>query len=201
MKHLLNDEWVISVSSTILLHAILFIFFILFKVNFNPIIAEFVEVTFTGSFQSRALNEIEEKKSATEPEESLQNNEIKSAANTRTIDLPERRQLELNEEEIIENVPQEINKIVEGPPALKQTPVASLPPQKSNQSYNPFLKREKETNTGLFKKKLDDSLVIGSQKMDIPLSEEFEIDWIGDINREISNKKLPEFPPKRGIQN
>ena len=138
---------------------------------------------------------ITEKESSTEPEESLDNKEIESAISTRTIELPERRQLELDEEEIVENTPQEIDKIVEGPPALKQTPVASLPPQKSKQTFNPFLKKEKETNTGLFRKKLYDSLLVGSQKMDIEPSEEFEIDWIGDIKREISHKKLPEFPP------
>lgn len=195
MRHLLKDEWVISVSTTLFFHLLLLIFFLVFKVSFNPLIAEFVEVSFSGGFEAAAAEASRGKKNIAKPPEALKEEQAIPAANAKSIDLPERRMLDLNEEEIIESIPRDMEKIVEGPPAMKQNPVTALPSKKSDQPFNPFLKKEKRTDAGLFTKSHSDSLLAGKQKMEIAPGEEFEIDWLGDIKREISQKKLPDFPP------
>ena len=55
---------------------------------------------------------------------------------------------------------------------------------------------EKADEHGLFKKELDEKLLSGSQKVDINVDRQFEIDWQGEIKREIYQKRLPEFPPE-----
>ncbi|MFQ5582836.1 MAG: hypothetical protein ACE5GL_00180, partial [Calditrichia bacterium] len=125
MRHLLKDEWVISVSTTLFFHLLLLIFFLVFKVSFNPLIAEFVEVSFSGGFEATAAEASTGKKNIAEPPEALKEEQPNPAANAKSIDLPERRILDLNEDEIIESVPRDMEKIVEGPPAMKQNPVAA----------------------------------------------------------------------------
>ncbi len=48
---------------------------------------------------------------------------------------------------------------------------------------------------GLFRKQLDEKLLEGTQKVQINTDRQFEIDWEGEIKREIYQRRLPEFPP------
>lgn len=194
MKHLFKDELFVSTSSTILIHLLLLVFFILFRIDFRPVIAEFVEVSFGGGLEAPALEDMVYSEQPPESETSLQPEDVQPEQSIRHIELPERRQLDLNEEEIIEKVQPDPGKKVEGPPAIKRTPVASLPQTKAEESFNPFLKREKKVETGIFKKSVDEKLLTGTQPVDISVDKEFEIDWMGDIQREIYQKRLPEFP-------
>ncbi len=194
MRHLFKDELFVSTTSTILIHLLLLIFFILFKVDFRPVIAEFVEVSFGGGLEAPAVEDIEYAEQIAESEGAIKPIDTQPEQNLRNIELPERRQLDLDEEEIIEKVQPELGKRVEGPPAIKRTPIPSAPQTQSNQPLNPFLKREKEVETGIFKKSVDEELLTGTQKVDINPDKEFEIDWMGDIKREIYQKRLPEFP-------
>jgi len=194
MKHLWKDEWFVSTTSTILIHLILLTFFLLFKVDFRPMIAEFVEVSFGGGLEAPALEDITYSDQEVKNTEDLKPIEDQSVETLRNIELPERRQLDLNEEEIIEKIQPEVGKKVEGPPAIKRTPVASLPDTKATQPVNPFLKKEKKVETGIFKKNVDEKLLTGTQKVAVNPEKEFEIDWMGDIKREIYQRRLPEFP-------
>lgn len=194
MKHLFKDEWFVSVTSTILLHLLLLTFFILFKIDFRPVVAEFVEVSFTGGWEAPAVEDIAYSDAKVEDAETLKPLEAQSEQNIRSIQLPERRQLDLNEEEIIEKVQPEIDKRIEGPPAIKRTPVTTAPLTKSGQPFNPFLKKEKKIESGIIKKGADEKMLTGTQKVDINLDKAFEIDWMGDIKREVYQKRLPEFP-------
>ena len=194
MRHLLKDEWFVSTTTTILIHLLLLIFFILFKIDFKPVIAEFVEVSFTGGFEAPAIDDIVYTDELINKERNLNPIDSQPESNLRNIELPERRQLDLTEEEIIEKIQPDLEKKIEGPPAIKRTPIPSIPQTNSNQPFNPFLKREKRVESGIFKKGGDEKLLTGTQKVDINLDKEFEIDWMGDIKREIYQKKLPEFP-------
>ena len=194
MKHLFKDEWFVSVSSTILLHLLLLTFFILFKIDFRPAVAEFVEISFTGGWEAPAIEDIAYSDQKVENPEILKPIESQLEQNVRSIELPERRQLDLNDDEIVEKIQPEIDKIVEGPPAIKRTTVSSVLATKPGQPFNPFLKKEKKVETGIFKKGADEKLLTGTQKVDINLDRAFEIDWMGDIKREIYQKRLPEFP-------
>lgn len=194
MRHLLKDEWFVSTTTTILIHLVLLIFFIIFKIDFQPVIAEFVEVSFTGGFKAPSIEDVTYTDELIDKEGTLNPIDSQPETNLRNIELPERRQLDLNEEEIIEKVQPDLEKKIEGPPAIKRTPIPSIPQTKSNQPFNPFLKREKKVESGIFKKGSDEKLLTGTQKVDINLDKEFEIDWMGDIKREIYQKKLPEFP-------
>lgn len=194
MKHLFKDELVVSTTSTILIHLLLLVFFILIKVDFRPVIAEFVEVTFTGGLKAPAVEDIQYSEQIAESEGDLKPIDTHPEQNLRNVELPERRELDLDEEDIIEKVQPELGKKVEGPPTIKRTPVSSIPQTKSNQPFNPFLKSEKQVETGIFKKNVDEELLTGTQQVDINSDKEFEIDWMGDIKREIYQKRLPEFP-------
>lgn len=194
MRHLLKDEWFVSTTITILIHLFLLIFFILFKVDFKPLIAEFVEVSFTGGFKAPAIENRIYTNELLKEQTDLEPIDAPTHSNIRNIELPERRQLELNEDEIVEKIQPDVEKKIEGPPAVKQTPASSLPQTKSNLPFNPFLKREKTVERGIFKKGSDEKLLTGTQRVDIDLNKEFDIDWMGDIKREIYQKRLPEFP-------
>lgn len=194
MKHLFKDEWFVSVTSTIFIHLMLLTFFILFKIDFRPVVAEFVEVSFTGGWEAPAVDQLNYSDRKVENAETLEPLETQSEQSVRNIQLPERRQLDLNEEEIVEKVQPEIDKKIEGPPAIKRSPVSATPPTKSGQPFNPFLKKEKKIESGIFKKGADERMLSGTQKVDIDLDNAFEIDWMGDIKREIYQKRLPEFP-------
>jgi outer membrane biosynthesis protein TonB len=193
MKHLFKDEWFVSVTSTILLHLLLLTFFILFKIDFRPAIAEFVEISFTGGWEAPAIEDIAYSDQKVDNPETLKPIESQPEQDVRSVELPARRQLDLSDE-IVEKVQPELDKIVEGPPAIKRTPVSSAPTTKPGQPFNPFLKKEKKVESGVFKKGADERLLTGTQKVDINLDRAFEIDWMGDIKREIYQKRLPEFP-------
>jgi TonB family protein len=197
MKHLFKDEWFISVSTTTILHLLLLSFFLILKINFNPVISEFVEISFAGGFEGLPLETALAQQNITETEKLTELQKNESNISARDIDLPERRTLDLDEQEIVESLPRELNKKIDGPPApgIKQMPATNLPESKTGQFYNPFLKQEKQADAGVFQKKLDEKLLQGTQKVNIDLNSEFEIDWMGDIKREISQKKLPTFPP------
>jgi len=194
MKHLFKDEWFVSITSTIFLHLLLLTFFILFKIDFRPVIAEFVEISFTGGWEAPAVEDVAYSDMKVENAETLKPLETQSEQNIRSIQLPERRQLDLSEEEIIEKIQPEIDKKIEGPPAIKRAPLSTTPPTKSGQPFNPFLKKEKKIESGIFKKGADEKMLTGTQKVDINLDKAFEIDWMGDIKREIYQKRIPEFP-------
>jgi len=195
MKHLFKDEWFISVSTTTILHLLLLSFFLILKINFNPVISEFVEISFTGGFEGFTEESVLAEENISESEKFAELEKNESRMSLRDIDLPERRTLDLNEQEIVESLPRELNKKIDGPPGIKQIPITTLPESKTGQIYNPFLKQEKQADAGIFQKKLDEKLLQGTQKVSIDVNGEFEIDWMGDIKREISQKNLPIFPP------
>jgi TonB family protein len=192
-KRFLQDEKVMSVTGTIFVHGILVILFILIQINFRPVIEEFAELTFSGGWlaPSREMPLPEEEQL---PEEIIE----QQAANPplpEEIELPERRQLDLNEEELIEKVQPEPEKLLNPGNIIKQTPVTT-PPLPETQTTGPeFSRQEKMVEKGIFQKQLDEKLLEGTQRIELDANREFEIDWGGEIEREVYQKRLPEFPP------
>jgi TonB family protein len=192
-KRLIDDEKVMSVSGTVFVHAVLVIFFLLLHVDFRPVIEEFAEVVFSGGFLAPAREQ-----PVISPEDMAEEApavEDMSQAVPEKIELPERRQPDLNEQEIIEKVKPEPEKLVTPGNIMKKTPT-TLPPLPPAQTSGPsFSRQEKQVDKGIFHKQLDDKLLQGSQKMEIDANREFEIDWEGELRREVYQKRLPEFPP------
>ncbi|UCF63969.1 MAG: TonB family protein [bacterium] len=192
-KRLLKDEKVMSVTGTVFVHGILVILFILIQINFRPVIEEFAEVTFSGGFLA-ASREVPVPKEEQIPEEIVEQAEVTPPL-PEEIELPERRQLDLNEEELIEKVQPEPEKLLNPGDVIKQTPVTT-PPLPQTQSTGPaFSRQEKQVEKGIFQKQLDEKLMEGTQKIQMDANREFEIDWGGEIEREVYQKRLPEFPP------
>ncbi|MBN2367029.1 MAG: TonB family protein [Calditrichaeota bacterium] len=192
-KRLLNDEKVISVTGTVFVHILLLILFLVLQVDFRPVIEEFAEVTFSGGWMapSRESQIPVPEETSEETPMTEQNNE----APPEKIELPERRQMDLNEQEIIEKVQPESEKLVTPGNIVKKTPT-DVPPIPPVQTSGPaFTRQEKEIEKGIFQKQLDEKLMEGTKKIDIDARRDFEIDWEGQIRREIYQKRLPEFPP------
>lgn len=193
-KRLINDEKVVSVTGTVFVHAILLILFLIIQIDFRPIIEEFAEVTFAGGWFAPAaerlssLGEVEE-------EETLAARDINEPL-PEQIELPERRELNLNEEEIIEKVQPEPEKLVTPGNVMKKLPVTPPPIPETQRSGPAFSRQEKQVEKGIFSKQLDEKLLAGSQRISISSNQQFEIDWEGEIKREIYQQRLPEFPPE-----
>ncbi|MEJ2050088.1 MAG: TonB family protein [Calditrichota bacterium] len=192
-KRLISDEKVVSTTGTIFVHAALILLFLLIHISFRPVIEEFAEVTFTGGFvaPSRDIKGPAE-------QEAIEESSVAEEANPsipEKIELPERRQLDLNEQEIIDKVQPEPEKLVSPGNMVKKAPTAAPPIPKTQETTPTFSRQEKQIDKGIFQKQLDEKLLEGSQKVDISSDKNFEIDWEGEIKREIYQKKLPEFPP------
>ncbi|MEJ2536225.1 MAG: TonB family protein [Calditrichia bacterium] len=193
-KRLINDEKVVSTAGTIFVHAALILLFLLIHISFRPVIEEFAEVTFTGGFvaPSRVIKGPAE-------QEAMDETPVAEEANPsipEKIELPERRQLDLNEQEIIDKVQPEPEKLVSPGNMVKKAPSTAPPIPKTQETTPTFSRQEKQVDKGIFQKQLDEKLMEGSQKVDISSDKNFEIDWEGEIKREIYQKKLPEFPPE-----
>ncbi len=192
-KRLIDDEKVMSVSGTVFVHALLVILFLLIHVNFRPVIEEFAEIAFSGGWLAPA-REQPSVASESVAEETPAVEEMNQTLPEK-IELPERRQPDLNEQEIIEKVKPEPEKLITPGNVIKKTPTAA-PPMPPTQSSGPtFSRQEKQVDKGIFQKQLDDKLLQGNQKMEIDANREFEIDWEGELKREVYQKRLPEFPP------
>ncbi len=192
-KRLLADEKVVSVSATVALHALLLAIFLFIHVDFRPVIEQFTEVTLAGGWEAPSVEQPPPRQEIT-PEE----NPVTEQQNQRLpeeIELPERRQLELNENEITERVQPELEKQLTPGDIVKKSP-RTPPPLPETKSTGPtFARREKQVEKGLFRKQLDEKLLQGTQRVDINSDRQFDIDWEGEIKREIYQKRLPEFPP------
>jgi TonB family protein len=194
LKHYLKDEKILSLVGTTFFHILLVCVFLIIQIKFNPIVEEFTEVSLAGGFEAPPLirSDLLEEES---PEAFQKYEENSYQTLPEEIDLPERRQLTLDEQEILEKIQPQFEKIVTPGNILKKSP--EIPPTiKRIDEYQPtFTRREKEMVKGLFKKELDEKLLQGTQKLDINVDRNFEIDWEGEIKREIYQKRLPEFPP------
>ncbi|NOX37631.1 MAG: TonB family protein [Calditrichaeota bacterium] len=199
MKHLFRDEKVLSVGITIIVHLLLLLLFIAIHVDFSPVVTEFVELSFAGGIEAPdyppSVDEEAGDVPDTEPT-AAEDAEMENVA-LQEIELPERRELAVDEEEIVERLQPEPEKRFEVPPVsrkIRSSP--ALPGRRQGApSTFPFKKREKEVPAGIFKRRTDDLSLTGTQKVTQQLSKDFEIDWEGEIQREIYQKKLPEFPP------
>ncbi|MFZ0392117.1 MAG: TonB family protein, partial [Calditrichia bacterium] len=194
VKHLAQDEKIVSVTGTVVIHLLLLLIFLLIHVDFRPMIEEFAELSFAGAWQAPAR---EARPDRQQPQEQAQTvpEEVRQKLPEK-IDLPERRQLDLDDQEIIEKVKPEPEKLASPGNVVKKTPTAT-PDLPQSQAEGPvFARREKQTEKGLFSKQMDDKLLQGTQ--DVPMNTErpFEIDWQGEIEREIYQQRLPEFPPE-----
>jgi len=193
IKRLMTDEKVVSVTGTVFIHLLLVLLFLLIQIDFRPVLEEFAEVTFAGGFLAPA-REQEPALPETPPTESEASEEI-SQPIPEEIELPERRQLDLDEQEIIEKVQPDPEKLMTPGNIMKKVPT-NAPPLPQTESAGPaFTRQEKEVERGIFQKQLDEKLLQGTQKIQIDANREFEIDWEGEMVREIYQKRLPEFPP------
>lgn len=193
IKRLLQDEKVVSVAGTVVVHAVLVLLFLWIHISFRPVMEEFTEVTLAGGWQAPS---VQPQPPISEP--ATENEQVQEETNRplpEEIELPERRQLALNEEELLEKVQPEVEKFVNpGNIVKKSSPVSRSMPQV--RSGVPTLqRREKAMETGLFRKQLDEKLLKGTQKVPVNVDQQFEIDWEGEIKREIYQRRLPEFPP------
>ncbi|GAB4342748.1 MAG: hypothetical protein Kow0037_30370 [Calditrichia bacterium] len=192
-KDLLHDEKTLSIGATILIHALLILLFMFIQVRFQPLLEEFTEVTLAGGFQAPPMESVAQP----QPGEELAEESPEPPANLpQQIELPERRELNLDENELIEKVQPEIEKIASPTNVINKQSPKTVKMPKTGSSSSPFTRREKEVKRGLFSKQLDEKLLQGTQKVDININREFEIDWEGEIRREIYQKRLPEFPPE-----
>lgn len=194
LKHYLKDEKILSLLGTTFFHILLVCLFILIQIRFNPAVDEYTEVTLAGGFEAPPLE-----RSDLLAKESLEDFQKFEENNYQTlpeeIDLPERRQLTLDEQEILEKIQPQFEKLITPGNIIKKSP-ESPPALNRIDDYEPtFTRREKEMVKGLFKKELDEKLLQGTQKLDINVDRNFEIDWEGEIKREIYQRRLPEFPP------
>jgi TonB family protein len=193
IKRLLADEKVMSVSGTVVFHGLLLILFLILTVDFHPVIEEFAEVTFSGGWLAPARQP--EPLPLEAPAEEVPAIEETSPPLPEEIELPERREMDLNEQEIIEKVQPEPEKIVTPGNIMKKIPETS-PLLPATPATGPaFSRQEKQIEKGLFQKQLDEKLLQGTQKIQLDANREFEIDWEGEFQREVYQKRLPEFPP------
>ncbi len=192
-KRLIQDEKVVSVTGTVFVHGLLLLLFLFIQIDFRPVMEEFAEVTFSGGWLAPS-REPEVPRPETLQEEESQVEEV-SPPLPEKIELPERRQLDLNEQEIIDKVQPETEKFVTPGNIMKKVPT-TVPALPKTELTGPALTRqEKQVEKGIFQKQLDEKLLQGTQKIQIDARREFEIDWEGEMVREIYQKRLPEFPP------
>ncbi|GAB4370128.1 MAG: hypothetical protein Kow0042_12200 [Calditrichia bacterium] len=194
IKQLLHDEKVVSVSGTILIHLLLLLIFFLVQIEFKPLIEEFTEVTLAGGFQAPPLERLPQPPPIPGEETPTLNDQFRQNL-PEEIELPERRQLQLNEEELIEKLQPEIEKIVTPGNVVKKQPTETRPLPRTTEQSPTFARKEKQMEKGLFRKQLDEKLLEGTQRVNINIDRQFEIDWEGEIKREIYQQRLPEFPP------
>jgi TonB family protein len=192
-KRLIQDEKIVSITGTLFIHVLLAFMFLLISIDFRPVIEEFTEVTFAGGWMAPALD-MQPPPPDFASEETPIAEEIYQSL-PEQIELPERRQLDLNEEEIIEKVQPELEKLISPGNVVKKLP-ETPPPIPQTQTPGPaFTRQEKKIEKGVFRKQLDEKLLESSQKIQITPNQQFEIDWEGELQREVYQKRLPEFPP------
>jgi len=198
MRHLWQDEKLLSVVVTFIVHALLVGLFFLIHIDFTPVQSEFVELGFTAGWGIGA------------PEPSVSSIQAGGGASvsenlplspekpmpSEMVRLPERRDIPFDEEQITEQLrPEEGKMFVQHSPRKRlriSAPPISL---KEPSATIPFRKKEKGMPGFLFHKENPVAPLEGTQKITQNIQKEFEIDWQGDIQREIYQKRLPEFPP------
>lgn len=196
MKHLFKDEKVISTLATLFAHVILILLFLAIRVDFRPIIPEFVEVSF-ASPAPQPLHDIPseaEEIGGNFPEAEERISSI-AEKNLKKIELPERRELQMEEEKIVEKVQPQPEKKLENAPVPTKNKPTNLPRMRTKVSDIPFAKKEKPVSSELFSRQMEQKELPGASEIAVSAEENFEIDWEGDIQREIYQKRLPEFPP------
>jgi TonB family protein len=188
------NEKFASIAGTVVIHGFTLIIFFFIQIDFKPVIEKFTEVAFTGSWASPSR--------IYTPQNHYDYNVGSPITNGSNIDLPEdielpmRRQLDLDEQEILEKVQPELEKLMASENVVKKSPTIN-PTLPETHDPGPVINRkEKPITQGLFNKKLDEKLLNGTQKIQIKSNQQFEIDWEGEIRREIYQKNLPEFPPE-----
>ncbi len=193
-KQLIQDEKIVSVTGTIFIHLILLSLFFLIHINFRPVMEEFTELTLSGGFQA-PVSEQPSPLDTPEMSEPETPQEEASQSLPEQIELPERRQLELNEQEILDKVQPSPEKQFNPGQFTKKNRAPALPSSGKTTSTPSFTRQEKGVEKGLFNKQLDEKLLNGAQKVPISTERPFKIDWSGDIEREIYQKTMPQFPP------
>ena len=196
MKHLLEDEKVISISATVIIHVLLILLFLWITVDFNPEISEFVEVAFSAGFEGSVAAATPETPSTTQPREA--SSETPPAVRQTPVELPQRRESQLPEQEILETVAPEPEKTFQ--PGTQErlispTALPEMPPAPTTTAPAPVTKQEKPLPRGLFKKSETSRPLSGGEKVTREVARNFEINWEGEIQREIYQMHLPEFPP------
>ncbi len=198
MRYLLKDEKFISAGATLLIHGLVVVFLLLIHVDFRPKIAEFLEVSFSGAPVPPARGK--QNPTAPPPKAEAAGNGLTSepisTALSNSIALPERRESNLPEEEILEKLQPEREKQFEGPPALKKKTALSLPRKSAPATLPLFNKQEKTAEKLLFTRAADKPARInGKDTTPLLANRNIEIDWQGEIQREVYQQRLPEFPP------
>ncbi len=196
MKHLIEDEKVVSVVGTLLIHGLLVLLLLWITVDFNPQVSEFVEVAFSGGFAG--VSETPPAPSPPAPSHTNESAETPPGAPQTPVTLPERRQSELPEETIRQTVSPETEKRIQ-PGAQERliTPEAAppIPDASAPVTSLPLQKQEKPMPRGLFQKSESAQPTPGNAEVTREVARNFEINWEGEIQREIYQMRLPEFPP------
>ncbi len=199
MKHLFRDEKILSLGITLVVHGLLLLFFVWVHVDFSPVVTEFVELSFAGGFTAPATPPaMTEAPAAVAPKrQEREDTRALEGVPLQEIELPERRELSLDEEAIVERLQPEPEKRFEVPPAGRKMVMSPpLPTRRAGApSTFPFKKREMDLPAGIFQRRDESLPETGTRKVAGQLSKDFQIDWEGEIQREIYQKKLPEFPP------
>ncbi len=194
MKHLIQDEKVISVTGTLILHGLILLLLLWITVDFNPQMSEFVEVTFSSGFAGVK----DTPPSPATPAAMAQSVPAPSGNPRPPVTLPQRRQSDLPEETIHQNVSPETEKPIQ-PGAQERliTPetIQPVPEPAAPVASLPLQKQEKPVPRGLFQKSESIHPTPGTTEVTRDVARNFEIDWQGEIQREIYQMRLPEFPP------
>ena len=196
MRYLLKDEKFISAGATLVIHGLVVLFLLLIHVDFRPKIAEFLEVSFSGAPAPPVRREQIPPPSSTGAFGSSSADEKKAIAVSNSISLPERRESNLPEEEILRKVQPPREKQFEGPPTLKKKTPFPLPRKNAPALLPLFGKQEKAAEKLLFNRAANPPAQLsGKEKAPLLANRNFEIDWQGEIQREVYQQRLPEFPP------
>ena len=196
MRYLLKDEKFISAGATLVIHGLVVLFLLWIHVDFRPKIAEFLEVSFSSAPAPPVRGEQIPPPSSTGAAGSSLPDEKNAIAVSNSISLPERRESNLPEEEILRKVQPPPEKPFEEPPILKKKTPLSLPRKNAPALLPLFGKQEKAAEKLLFNRAAEPpARLSGKEKAPLLANRNFEIDWQGEIQREVYQQRLPEFPP------
>ena len=197
MKHLIEDEKVVSVASTLILHGLLLLLLLWITVDFNPRVSEFVEVAFSGGFAG--ISETPASRTSPTASPTLKRSAVTAGNEQTPVSLPLRRQSELPEETIRQSISPEKDKRLQTGVQERLIAPQAIPPTTANTTTPatpfPLHKQEKPMPRGLFQKSESAPPTPGNAEVTREVTRNFEINWEGEIQREIYQMRLPEFPP------